>query len=198
FQRGSRLSSRNSPPSIGTTRVPAAPTASSPVPAGGPSSLKATRMPPAATRQTWRREPAGRPSSMSTPNRSTRPDRTSHTRSPASTKGRSPSSGTGSCNVSRNESKLSVDIEVRPPVRAPPVDPAAGGGAWPSFRGDQVAVRRRRAHELLVRAAVDDAPRIEQDDLVAISDRAEPVGDDQARAATAAQVVIDRLLQIGR
>src|SRR5919197_1218137 len=46
-----------------------------------------------------------------------------------------------------------------------------------------VAVDRARLEQLLVRPAGDDAPLVEDDDLVRERDRREPVGDDQRRPA---------------
>ena len=45
--------------------------------------------------------------------------------------------------------------------------------------------------QLVVRAALHHSPRVQDDDLVAVSDRRQPVGDDQARAASPAEVVVD-------
>ena len=42
--------------------------------------------------------------------------------------------------------------------------------------------------------AFDDAALLEHDDLVAVADRAQPVGDDQAGTAPAAEVEVDRQL----
>ena len=51
----------------------------------------------------------------------------------------------------------------------------------------------RNATQGLVRAALHDLAALQHDDLVAVANGAEPVGDDQAGAAAAAQVVVDRL-----
>ena len=45
--------------------------------------------------------------------------------------------------------------------------------------------------------ALDDLPLVQDDDLVAVADGAQPVGDDQAGAAPPAQVVVDALLGRG-
>ena len=47
-------------------------------------------------------------------------------------------------------------------------------------------------HQLVVGAALDHPALAEHDDLLAVADGAEPVGDDQAGAAAAAEVVVDQ------
>ena len=49
-------------------------------------------------------------------------------------------------------------------------------------------------HQLVVGAALDDPALVEDDDLVAVADGAQAVGDDQAGAAAAAEVVVDERL----
>ena len=51
--------------------------------------------------------------------------------------------------------------------------------------------------QLVVGAALHHSPRVQDDDLVAVSDRRQPVRDDQARAASPAQVVVDDPLGLG-
>src|SRR5690606_11225030 len=60
---------------------------------------------------------------------------------------------------------------------------------------DEPGVGSIRIHlELVVRAALHDLAPLHHDDLVGVADRAEPVGDDKARAAAPAQAVVDELL----
>src|SRR5579883_2009265 len=46
-------------------------------------------------------------------------------------------------------------------------------------------------------AALHDASAAQDDDLVTVADRAEPVGDDQAGAAAPAEVVVDDPFRLG-
>src|SRR5262245_59304635 len=50
----------------------------------------------------------------------------------------------------------------------------------------------RDGEKLFMRAALGDLPTVEDDDLVAVADRAQAVGDDDARAAAATDAGVDR------
>ena len=50
--------------------------------------------------------------------------------------------------------------------------------------------------QLFVRSALHDSPALQDDDLVAISNGAESMGNDQASASAAAKVVVDQLLRL--
>ncbi len=61
----------------------------------------------------------------------------------------------------------------------------------------QLSVRALDARKLVMRAALDDGAVIQNDDLIAIPDRAQAVRDYQAGAAPPAQVVVNRRLGPG-
>src|SRR5262245_53545282 len=64
-------------------------------------------------------------------------------------------------------------------------------GRVPPVAVDQPRVRATLLHQLLVRSALDDLALRENDDLVGVADRAQPVGDDQAGAAAPAQALVE-------
>src|SRR5436309_3271930 len=59
---------------------------------------------------------------------------------------------------------------------------------------DQLRVRALHANHLRVGSALHNVAVFEHDDFIAVPDCAEPVSDDDARAATPADAVIDQML----
>src|SRR4051794_10721825 len=106
-------------------------------------------------------------------NRSAHPAATSQTlsRSPSSN-GLLPDTGRGVPSAVKTSSQLGIGVMLALGVQQSAIGPVGG-------------------EQCLVHAALDDPAPFQHDDLVAVPDRAQSVGDDDAGAAPSAEVVVD-------
>ena len=141
--------------SSGATRVPARPMASRASPAACVRSPNSA--PPGATAPIGCRRPRASPSTSSTAKTSARPKTT-----------RQPRSGSSRRSGERAESSSPAPVEGRMTIS----------------RSSLARRRGHLGHELLVHPPLHDTAAVEDDDLVAVANRAQPMSHDEASAAS--------------